>query len=107
MSIPISECLVHKAALGDAGAFDTLLDDLRSHVACGHGSYFQCPHDPPCPRASEESVHATWARLFEKMETLPCPRCGGSGEVCDYIDDRGCLNPEPWIMIPCSACQST
>lgn len=67
MSIPVSFCLISKAARGDGAAYARLLGYMRVNAECGHWSQFPCGHDPRCPRPTDEQVSALDARLVADL----------------------------------------
>lgn len=67
MSIPISFCLVSKAALGDEEAFGRLKDVMKINIKQGHWSQGGCHHQPPCPQPTEEQVTALNMKLAEAI----------------------------------------
>lgn len=58
MSIPITACLVSKAARGDQAAYAELRRRWLYNQDFGAFSIWPCKCDPPCPEVTEEQVAA-------------------------------------------------
>ena len=65
MSIPITECLVSKAAKGDADAINRLYGRMKRNVEHGSFSTYPCVCDPRCPQPSDEEIEALELALLE------------------------------------------
>ena len=69
MSVPISTCLVLKAAKGDACAFDVLVSRFKNYKKFGSMSVFPCKCIPPCEDATEEQMTTLDNRVKEAMRS--------------------------------------
>ncbi len=58
MSIPISACLLAKAAFDSPGARERLAERAAYNKKFGGFSFWPCEHEPPCPEPSAEQLHA-------------------------------------------------
>jgi hypothetical protein len=52
MSMPLSECRINAAALGNEEAYAALVEAMRYNLKRGAYSIFPCPHNPPCAQAT-------------------------------------------------------
>ena len=64
MSMPLSQCLISKAALGDEAMFNELVSRMKYNLRWGAYSTFPCRCDPPCPRPTIEQIE----KLNERMD---------------------------------------
>lgn len=71
MSMPISACMVMKAAKGDEDAYKHLIDAYTINLKCGHYTTFPCRCDPPCELPTEEQLKKLQARVDEYFEANP------------------------------------
>lgn len=69
MSVPVSYCLIAKAAAGDDAAYQSLLAAMRINMKCGHYSTFPCNCDPPCAEVTKEQGEALNQRLTADLTT--------------------------------------
>lgn len=63
MGIPIQECLVYRAALGDEKAYAKLLENLSYNLKAGGFTAYGCNHTPPCPTPTLEQFEALDSRI--------------------------------------------
>lgn len=63
MSIPLSSCLVSKAALGNEKAYRELVNVMRINTAFGSYTQIPCRHTPQCTAPSEEQLKTLNDRL--------------------------------------------
>jgi hypothetical protein len=68
MSVPVSACLVNKAAKGDEQAYERLKSIMFINLECGHWTYCGCVHEPPCEPASEEQFETVDTRLKKEWD---------------------------------------
>lgn len=64
MSVPISECKINAAALGNEEAFKGLVVAMTVNLKRGAYSIFPCQHKPPCAQATKEQREAVEARVL-------------------------------------------
>ena len=69
MSIPISWCLIQKAAKGNEDSYQEYVKRMKVNMAFGSHSIFPCYHDPVCEMASKEEIDKLNMRL--KTEDWP------------------------------------
>ena len=67
MSIPISGCLVSKAAFGNEKAYARLLEAMKINMKYGHFSMGGCDCKPPCPKPTEDQIDDLNTRLAKDM----------------------------------------
>lgn len=67
MSIPVSWCLIAKAASGDEMAYARLLGAMKVNVAHGAFTSVPCTHDPKC-EAADEAVTKLDARIQKDIQ---------------------------------------
>ena len=77
MSIPLSYCLISKAARGDEEAYQQVKEAMIVNLRYGHWSQFPCPHDPPCPEVSQEQADAFHERMKNDLKDVPRGDWGG------------------------------
>jgi hypothetical protein len=70
MSVPISECRINAAALGNEDAFKGLVAAMAVNMKRGAYSIFPCPHDPPCAKATKEQCEAVEARVLAAVREI-------------------------------------
>ena len=70
MSIPVSACLIVKAAKGDKEAIDRLKKALRYNTKQGHFSIYPCRHEERCVITDEEETFLL-KQLEESQEDEP------------------------------------
>jgi hypothetical protein len=70
MSLPVSACLISRAAEGDPDAFRALVLRMHANLKCGHFTLGGCSHTPPCPIPTEQQMIALDARLIEALSIL-------------------------------------
>jgi len=63
MSIPISQCLIFKAAKGDDAAYRKLVSRSKTNFRCGRFSLYACGCEPPCEWPTTEQFEALERRL--------------------------------------------
>ncbi len=66
MSVPLSQCLIAKAARGDDQAYKNLRKILAINVDCGHFSIYPCKHQPAC-EATQEEIDKLQKRIDEDI----------------------------------------
>jgi hypothetical protein len=76
MSIPISSCVVYKAALGDEQAYESLVNAYKINLACGHYSRFGCSCNPPCEVPTKEQMEVLQKRLDDYFKENPVKETG-------------------------------
>jgi hypothetical protein len=55
--VPISACLIFKAAKGDAEAYESLLRAMRTNARFGSITKSSCSCQPPCEPATQEQLN--------------------------------------------------
>jgi hypothetical protein len=63
VSVPITGCIISRAARGDELAFKRLVDDLAYNIGKGHFSTWPCEHSPPCPQPTMQQMTTLEDRL--------------------------------------------
>ena len=71
MSIPISACLIIRAAKGDESSYEQLIHDYTVNMECGHWTTFGCRCDPPCEQPTDEQKDELQRRLTAHFEANP------------------------------------
>jgi len=89
MSMPISGCLISKAACGDEEAYKELIDVYTTNMKYyGHWTTFACRCDPPCAEPTKEQIDELDVRVNKYFKENPveseadkyCP-AGSEGTV--------------------------
>jgi hypothetical protein len=62
VSIPISQCLVNKAACGDEKSYLDLVEKFKVNMLYGHWSVIPCRCNPQC-EATQEQIDILNSRL--------------------------------------------
>jgi hypothetical protein len=74
MSMPISSCLVSKAAFGNEEAYESLVKAFEINLECGHHTQFPCRCEPSCPTPTEDQLAALQKKLDDHFEKNPVER---------------------------------
>lgn len=64
MSMPLSECRINAAALGNEKAYADLVEAMRFNLKRGSYSIFPCQHNPPCAQATKEQRETLEKRVM-------------------------------------------
>jgi len=84
MSVPISECVVLKAAVGDALSLERLVLSMQFNKKAGHYDLIPCTCNPHCPVPTAEQLVALHCKVTEALEkgflpvATPTTCCGVS-----------------------------
>lgn len=70
MSVPISACLLAKAAFDAPGARKRLLERASDNRRFGAFSFWPCPHRPRCPMPTDEQLYALALEVPEIGELI-------------------------------------
>lgn len=65
MSVPVSVCLICKAALGDEAAFSRLVSVMKINMKHGAWTQVPCKCKPPCERPTEQQMEALNDRVVK------------------------------------------
>lgn len=80
MSIPVSVCLISKAAHGDEKATVELFKVMKVNIECGHYTTFPCRCAPPCPVPTSEMMARLNKRMLDVSRKEEWKYTGRSGE---------------------------
>ena len=67
MSIPISKCLIYKAATGNEPAFKRLAGALEYNISKGSFTLAPCQCTPPCAVATDTQLSDLDTRLVAEL----------------------------------------
>jgi len=73
VSIPITQCLLSKAARGNEAAYTTLLERMKYNLKIGGWSLWRCGCNPACEEPTQAQMDALNDRLTADLLTPPPP----------------------------------
>jgi hypothetical protein len=70
MSLPLSQCLIFKAALGNQTAYNKLVEITKYNKYQGHFTLSPCIHNPPCIQPTENQLIDLATKLDEATKDI-------------------------------------
>lgn len=70
MSCPLTNCLISKAARGNEGALNSVLEAMKINKRYGHFMIAPCPHTPPCEQPTDDQLVALNDKVVEATKGI-------------------------------------